>query len=126
MLTIIIPLGVIVIIVVPVRGAEVLLEAAGAQASDPADVEGVVGADALALEEVLVAVSVAGQIDLAAVRQVDDGLTDVTARGRDVIAVKLKVGECEVGEGREEEKLLCVEHDGRLLVGWRRIWRFFA
>ena len=95
MLTVVVPLSVIIIIIVRVGNAEVLLEAAGAQTSDPSDVEGVVGADTLALEEVLVAVSVAAQIDLAAVGQVHDGLADVTARRRNIVAVKLEVSKSE-------------------------------
>jgi hypothetical protein len=70
----------------------------------------------LALETILVAVVVvAGKIDLASPGQVDNRLADVTAWRWDIVAIQLQISESDTGEWCEEQKVLDVEHDGRLV-----------
>jgi hypothetical protein len=115
-LTIIVPLGVIVIVIISVRRAEVLLETARAETSDAADIERVVCAHALALKTILVeVVVVAWKINLASACQVDNGLADVAAWRWDIIAVQLQIGESDTGERCEEQEVLDVEHLERLM-----------
>lgn len=107
---VVVVVSVVTIVIVPV----VLLEATGAETSDVLDVEAVVGANALPLQEVLVAIAAASReiIDVAAAGQLDDGLADIAAGRGHVVAVELQIGKGGGGERREEKEVLCLEHVG--------------
>lgn len=71
-----------------------LVHAVGAERGNLADVEALVGADALVLEVVLVAIIVTAEVDIAPVRQRADGPADGLAGCGHVIHVQfdLRVG----------------------------------
>jgi len=78
----------------------------GAKSSDTSDVEGVVGADTLNLETVLLTVTVSSEVGVASPGQVDDGVANGVACAGDVIAIKTDI--C----ASEEEKRSNSESDG--------------
>ena len=105
-----------VMIATPVAGAAaVLADAVLALGGDAGDVEAVVGAEALGLELVLLAVVVvAAEVDLAGAGEVGDGAADVAAGPGGVVEVEVDgVG---AGHHREEGghgQEGCLEmHDG--------------
>lgn len=75
----------------------------GAKRSDTTNVERVVGANALDLETVFLAVPVSAEVSVACSRQLDDGITDGVACARDVVAVETDVGAGEVEKGSNSE-----------------------
>ena len=82
-----------------------LVHAVGTECGNLANVEALVGADALVLEVVLVAVIVAAQVDIATVRELADGLADGLAGRGHIVHVQfdLRIGsEDKLGNGQSD------------------------
>ena len=96
-------------------GVAVLADAVLALGSDGADVEALVGAEALDLELVLLAVVVvAAEVDLAAAVQLGNGAADVAALTRCLVEVELDASAGHHDHGRDgQEGGLVVHRCGR-------------
>lgn len=98
---------VMVVIVITVRGRRVvvLADAVQAEGRDSLDVEAAVGAEALRLEEVLLAVIVVtAKVDVAAISKLGDGAAGVAADAGDVVEVEIEVGADLQEERRDGEE----------------------
>lgn len=101
-------------VVVPVVCGCVLHHASCAERRDVGDVEAVVGADALGLQEVLSAVITNEVIvHVTGLCKVTDGLADIGALRRDIVRIKLEVRSHNGGCDAREDKGDVIEvHDG--------------
>lgn len=107
-----------VIIVVTIGRLLCLVHAVGAHGGNLADVEALVGADALVLEVVLVLVNVAAEVDIALVGQGANGLADGLAGVGDVVQVQADGGNAAEEEGGDgEDDVARVVHIGGCVRG---------
>jgi Na+-transporting NADH:ubiquinone oxidoreductase subunit NqrF len=96
---------VVIVIMVCRRRVVVLADAVQTQGRDGLDVEAAVGAEALRLEEVLLAVIVvATKVDLAAINKLGDRAASVAADAGDVVEVEVNVGADLEEERRDGEE----------------------
>jgi hypothetical protein len=81
----------------------ILVNATGAESSDTANVERVVGADALGLKTVFFTVTITAEISVACPGELNNGITDGVAFSWDVVPVETDVCAGEVEKGSESE-----------------------
>jgi len=110
---------VMVVVVITVRGRRVvvLADAVQAKGRDSLDVEAAVRAEALRLEEVLLAVIIiATEVDVAAVSKLGDRTASVAADAGDVVEIEVDVGADLHEERRDGEEGGVETHDEDVVV----------